>query len=180
MSANRRDLNLCLTSLSVRSPTHSFDIVHSVITLQHMVAPLQHIYVEQLCDALTPGEETQRRISLCHLAVRSHHVLSTQVRSVQTYEQLIDLYLCARPFLPHAQAGAAGCTSRPTRCHGVLCLATVVQRLAACKTVSGWAECRCMGHRCQTCNECYVTEAAVSLKRAQATAGTYRDSLRMW
>jgi len=32
-----------------------YDVVHSVIVLQHMVAPLQGAYLEQLCDALAPG-----------------------------------------------------------------------------------------------------------------------------
>ena len=32
-----------------------FDVVHSVIAMQHMVAPLQAVYLEQLCDALRPG-----------------------------------------------------------------------------------------------------------------------------
>lgn len=29
--------------------------VHSVLVLQHMVPPLQQVYLEQLCDLLTPG-----------------------------------------------------------------------------------------------------------------------------
>lgn len=32
-----------------------FDVVHSVIAIQHMAAPLQTVYLEQLCDALRPG-----------------------------------------------------------------------------------------------------------------------------
>lgn len=31
------------------------DFVHSVIVLQHMVPPLQQVYLEQLCDVLAPG-----------------------------------------------------------------------------------------------------------------------------
>jgi SAM-dependent methyltransferase len=31
------------------------DLVHSVIVLQHMVPPLQVMYMEQMCDALAPG-----------------------------------------------------------------------------------------------------------------------------
>jgi cyclopropane fatty-acyl-phospholipid synthase-like methyltransferase len=33
----------------------TFDLVHSVIVLQHMVSPLQTVYIEQLCDALKMG-----------------------------------------------------------------------------------------------------------------------------
>ena len=33
----------------------TFDAVHSVIVLQHMVSPLQTVYIEQLCDALKIG-----------------------------------------------------------------------------------------------------------------------------
>jgi|EP01047_Picozoa_sp_COSAG01_P042885 hypothetical protein len=32
-----------------------FDVVHSVIVLQHMLPPLQQVYLEQMCDALRPG-----------------------------------------------------------------------------------------------------------------------------
>jgi SAM-dependent methyltransferase len=32
-----------------------YDLVHSVIVLQHMVPPLQVMYMEQMCDALAPG-----------------------------------------------------------------------------------------------------------------------------
>ena len=32
-----------------------YDFVHSVIALQHMAAPLQQVYLEQLCDILKPG-----------------------------------------------------------------------------------------------------------------------------
>jgi 2-polyprenyl-3-methyl-5-hydroxy-6-metoxy-1,4-benzoquinol methylase len=32
-----------------------FDIVHSVIVMQHMLPPLQQVYLEQLCDVLKPG-----------------------------------------------------------------------------------------------------------------------------
>ena len=32
-----------------------FDFVHSLISLQHMITPLQAVYLEQLCDILKPG-----------------------------------------------------------------------------------------------------------------------------
>ena len=32
-----------------------FDVVHSVLVMQHMVPPLQTIYLQQLCDALQPN-----------------------------------------------------------------------------------------------------------------------------
>ena len=32
-----------------------FDFVHSLISLQHIITPLQAVYLEQLCDVLKPG-----------------------------------------------------------------------------------------------------------------------------
>jgi SAM-dependent methyltransferase len=41
--------------LSARLDGMRFDTIISFITLQHMVPPLQAAYIEQLCEALTPG-----------------------------------------------------------------------------------------------------------------------------
>lgn len=32
-----------------------FDVVHTVVVMQHMAAPLQQVYLEQFCDVLKPG-----------------------------------------------------------------------------------------------------------------------------
>ena len=54
-AAARVDFVVTTTDLLAALGGRRFDVVHSVIVLQHAVSPLQTVFLEQLCDAMKPG-----------------------------------------------------------------------------------------------------------------------------